>query len=348
MIRNSILTIFLMIITYTQAQNNRQILDFEFEGITLNGVLNLPKNQKPKGVVLIIHGSGRTEAVAQEWYLDIRETIVKAGYATYMWDKMGCGKSGGVFNINQSVQNSASEVIAAINALNKKKISASNKIGLYGGSMAGWINPIVINQYKDIAFWISVSGVDDKENFSYLLEENLRIEGLSKDSIDLIVNQWLKGIKIAHSGGSFKTYMDSTKALQSNKFWLRFLQDNYGEMSEEVYTGFQEPLMKETLDKETGLAVYIEDFDDILSNIKVPVFALFGETDMNVDWKKTKLLYEKTMGHNTDLTIKSFPNCNHSILECETGGFYEFQDKKMTNKRCDGFLNAIETWLNEI
>ncbi len=54
------------------------------------------------------------------------------------------------------------------------------------------------------------------------------------------------------------------------------------------------------------------------------------------------------MGHNTDLTIKSFPNCNHSILECETGGFYQFQDKKMSNKRYDGFLNAIETWLNEI
>ncbi len=77
--------------------------------------------------------------------------------------------------------------------------------------------------------------------------------------------------------------MDSTKALQSNKFWLRFLQDNYGEMSEEVYTGFQEPLMKETLDEETGLPVYIEDSNDILSNIKIPVFALFGETDMNVD-----------------------------------------------------------------
>jgi len=348
MIRNSILTILLMIVTFTHAQSNRQILDFEFEGVTLNGVLNLPKNQKPKGIVLIIHGSGRTEAVAHEWYLDIRETIVNAGYATYMWDKMGCGKSGGVFNINQSVQNSALEVIAAINTLNKKNISESNKIGLYGGSRAGWINPIVINQYKDIAFWISVSGVDDKENFSYLLEENLRIEGLPKESIDLIVNQWLEGIKIAHAGGSFKTYMDATKDLQRNKLWLRFLKDNYGEMSEKVYTGFQGPLMKETLDEETGLPVYIDDFDNILSNIKVPVLALFGETDMNVDWKKTKLLYEKTMANYTDLTIESFPNCNHNILECETGGFYEFQDNKMPNKRCDGFLDAIENWLNKL
>ncbi len=345
--RITVITIVLLIVTNLKAQSNRQILNFKFEGVVLNGVLNLPKDQKPKGVVLIVHGSGKTNAVAQEWYSDIRETIVKTGYATYMWDKMGCGKSGGTFNYHQSVQNSASEAIAAINTLKEKQITESNTIGLYGVSRAGWINPIVINQYKDIAFWISVSGVDDKENFAYLLKENLRIDGLPKDSINLIVDQWLKGIKIAHSGGSFETYMNVTKDLQNNSFWWRFVRENMGEMNEEVYSGFQVPLMKETLDEETSLPVYIENLDEILSNIKSPVLALFGETDMNVDWKKTRLLYKKTLGQNTDLTIHSFPNCNHNIFECKTGGFYEFQDNKLPYKRCDGFLNTIEDWLNK-
>ncbi|GAB5399239.1 MAG: hypothetical protein Aureis2KO_08240 [Aureisphaera sp.] len=345
--RITLIAIVLLLVANVKAQSNKQTVDFEFEGIMLNGVLNLPKDQKPKGIVLIIHGSGRTNAVAQEWYSDIRETIVKTGYATYMWDKMGCGESGGTFNYNQSVQNSASEAIAAIQMLKEKQISESNTIGLYGGSRAGWINPIVINEYKDIAFWISVSGVDDKENFSYLLEENLRIQGLPKDSIDIIVDQWLNGIKIAHSGASFETYMNATKDLQNNPFWLRFVRENMGEMNEEAYLGFQVPLMKETLDEETGLPVYIEDFEEILSNVKTPVLALFGETDMNVDWKKTKSLYEKTMGRHTDLTIRSFSNCNHNIFECTTGGFYEFQDNNLPYKRCDGFLDAIEGWLNE-
>ncbi|SEL09313.1 Serine aminopeptidase, S33 [Aquimarina amphilecti] len=340
------LTILTLIFFNLKAQSNKQVLNFEFEGIKLNGVLNLPKDQKPKGIVLIIHGSGKTNAVAQEWYSDIRETIVKAGFATYMWDKMGCGKSGGAFNYNQSVQNSASEVIAAINTLKEKQISESNHIGLYGVSRAGWINPIVINQYKDISFWISVSGVDDKENFGYLLEENLRIEELPKGSINLIVDQWLKGIKIAHSGESFEAYMNATKDLQNNTFWLRFVKENMGEMNKKTYTSFQTPLMKQTLDKETGLPVYIEDFNQILSNVKIPVLALFGETDMNVDWKKTKLLYEKTVGQNKNLRTKTFSNCNHNIFECKTGGFYEFQDHKLPYKRCDGFLNTIEYWLN--
>lgn len=328
----------------SKAQIKKEILDFEFEGVTLNGVLNTPENIDPKGIVLIVHGSGRTNAVAQEWYSDVRETIGRSGYATYMWDKMGCGKSGGTFNYNQSVQNSALEVIAAIHSLKKKQIPGSDKIGLWGISRAGWINPIVINQYRDIAFWISVSGVDGKENFEYLLQENLRINGLPKDSVDVIVGEWLEGVRISHSEGNFKTYQDATPNLGKNPFWLRFTQ---GGITEEGYYAYQPTFMKEKLDEETGLQVYIKDFDSILSRIDCPVLALFGENDMNVDWQKTKALYERTLAPHTDLTIKSFPDCNHNLFECKTGGFYEIQDSDLPFKRCEGFLHAMADWLKE-
>ena len=326
------------------AQMSRQVFDFEFEDVVLNGVLNLPINQEPKGIVLLVHGSGETKAVAQEWYLDIRETFVKAGYGIYMWDKMGCGKSGGTFDSNQSVYHSASEVIAAINTLKGKNISGADYIGLYGGSRASWINPIVISQEKKIGFWISVSGVDDKENFGYLLEQNLRIEGLPKDSINLLVEEWKAAVKIHHAGGSFESALNATQNLRKYAFWLRF---NGSPMTAEDYYDYQETLMKEELDEETGLQVVVKDFESILSNINCPVLALFGESDMNVDWRKTKSLYERTLAQNTNLAIRSFPNCNHNILECKTGAFYEFQDNDLPYKRCNGFLDAIEKWLIE-
>ncbi len=349
--RIALISILFLIAANLNAQSKRQILDFEFEGVLLNGVLNLPEDQKPKGIVLIVHGSGKTNAVAQEWYLDIRETVIKTGYATYIWDKMGCGKSGGTFNYNQTVYNSASEVIAAISTLKEKQIPGSDTIGLLGFSRAGWINPIVISQTKDIAFWISVSGVDDKENFGYLLEQNLRIEGLPKDSIALLVDQWLEGTKVFHSGGSYETYKNATRDLQKNPFLLRFINGTVGERSEEEnakrYYSNQKSFMKEKLDEATGLQVLVEDFDLILSKVNAPVLALFGENDMNVDWKKTKMLYERAMAEHTDLTIKSFPACNHNMWLSKTGGFYEFQDNNLAYKRCDGFLEAIENWLNK-
>lgn len=344
--KNGILLLLFLITFSLKAQIKKEIFEFEFEGVILNGVLNMPESDVPKGIVLIVHGSGQTNAVEQEWYNDVREVLVKSGYATYMWDKMGCGKSEGTFNYNQPVQNSALEVIAAINTLKQKKIPGSENIGLWGISRAGWINPIVINQYKDIKFWISVSGVDDKENFNYLLEENLRINGHSKSAIRLLLDELKEGVRLTHSGASFETYMDATKNLRKNKFLNRFNDESV--TTEEGYYEYQKTLMKQELDEASGLIVYVPNFDTTLSMIKCPVLALFGENDKNVDWKKTKALYQKTLGRNTDLTIKSFVDCNHNMFQSKTGGFYEFQDDNLPWNRCDGFLDAMANWLNEI
>jgi uncharacterized protein len=331
-------------VTTSAAQIKNQIFQFEFEGFTLNGVLNLPNHTPPKGIVLLVHGSGQTNAVEQNWYADVRETLLKAGYGAYMWDKRGCGKSEGVFDYNQSVENSAAEVIAAIHALKNDQIASSDKIGLWGISRAGWINPLVIQRYKDIKFWISVSGVDDKENFKYLLEQNLRIAGHPLEYIELIVHEWVEGIRITHAGGSFEAYQKATVNLGKDNFWLRF---THGGITAEGYYRYQKTFKKEAVEEETGLQVYVENFDTILSSVHCPVLALFGERDTNVDWRKTKSLYEKTMGKNTDLTIQSFPGCNHNMFRCETGGFYEFEDTHLPWTRCEGFLNAMTEWLKK-
>lgn len=327
-----------------EAQLKHEIFEFEFEEVVLNGVLNMPEGTNPKGLVLIVHGSGKTKAVEQAWYLDVREQFVESGYAVYMWDKMGCGKSGGTFDYNQSVQSSAQEVLAAIKTLQKRQIPGANEIGLWGISRGGWINPLVIQQYEDIKFWISVSGVDAKENFKYLLEENLRINGHPKDSIDLIVGEWHRGNMIGHEGGSYESYLAATTNLRRNPFWVRFTN---GESSETGYKQWQASFMEQELDEESELPVYIPDFESILSQVKCPVLALFGEQDMNVDWTQTKALYEHTLGQNTELTIRSFPDCNHNIFQCKTGGFYEMQDHKLPWNRCEGFLETMRDWLLE-
>lgn len=337
-----LLMYFVPVIGLTQIK--KEVFDFEFDGIVLNGILNLPENNDPKGIALIVHGSGQTNAVEQEWYYDIREQFVKSGYAVYMWDKMGCGKSGGSFDYNQTVQSSAQEVIAAIKTLKKKQIPGATEIGLWGISRAGWIIPLVINQFKGINFWISVSGVDDKENFKYLLSENLRINGHPRDTISLLVDEWQKGMKISHVGGNYNKYLEATRNLSQNEFWLRFTN---GGISEESYNLFQQTLMQQEMDEESGLIVYVQDFENVLSNIDCPVLALFGEKDMNVDWAKTKSLYEKTLGENTDLTIRSFPGCNHNFFQCKTGGFYEMQDDNLPWDRCDDFIETMADWLNE-
>ena len=198
------------------------------------------------------------------------------------------------------------------------------------------------DRYKDIRFWISVSGVDEKENFEYLLGNNLRIDGHPKDSVALLVQEWAQGNKIVHKGENFETYLQATKNLRKNRFMQRF---SNGSVTEEGYYVFQKSFMKETFEEDTGLQVYIEDFEALLSQVNCPVLALFGEKDMNVDWVKVKALYERTLGEHTDLTLTSFPDGNHNLFKARTGGFYEFEDDKLPYDRSEGFLKTMLDWL---
>jgi len=109
--------------------------------------------------------------------LRLRSRFTQLGISTLIWDKPGCGESKGRFDADQPVESSAREVLDAIRHAREGKLPGVTKVGLWGISRAGWIAPLAITQDHKIAFWISVSGTDYKENFPYLLESNLRIEG---------------------------------------------------------------------------------------------------------------------------------------------------------------------------
>ena len=83
----SVLFLILLFAYTANAQIKSEIFEFEFEKVTLNGILDMPENTTPKGLVIIVHGSGRTNAVAGRLHYDVRATLVKLGYAVYMWDQ---------------------------------------------------------------------------------------------------------------------------------------------------------------------------------------------------------------------------------------------------------------------
>jgi hypothetical protein len=237
------------------------------------------------------------------------------------------------------------EVVAAIQTLKKNKVAGAERIGLWGISRAGWIAPLVIQAYGDIDFWISVSGVDDHETFKYLLGQNLRINGHPEDSVALLLKEWHNGLLISRGGASYEYYMKATSNLQENRFWLEMTN---GGITKEGYYEYQKILDKVELDRESDLPLYVANFKGILSAIEIPVLALFGETDMTVDWQKTKLLYERTLGVNTDLTIQTFPSCNHNMWQSSTGGLLEFRDGNKAYIRCDGYMDSITNWLHQL
>ena len=96
----------------------------------------------------------------------------------------------------------------------------------------------------------------------------------------------------------------------------------------------------------TNLIVLVPGFDSVLNSIHCPTLAIFGEKDSQVDWRKTKTLYESTLRKNlgTRYTVKTFKDGNHTILKCKTGATDEKLEKY---EYCDNYIKTIKDWLKE-
>lgn len=343
--------IVLILLVYNSSFGQIKTESFEFvhNGKKLSGLLDIPTEQKPTSIILIVQGYGKSNIVEGNWYYDLRSNFVKNGIACVIWDKPGCGKSEGKFDINQTVQSSADEVLAAIKEIQSKNIPGANNIGLWGISRAGWICPLVIQEYPKISYWISVSGTDDKENFGYLLETNLKIEGRGENEIQLLVSEWKQGNEIFGKGRTFAEYEKATQNLRKDPFWI-FL--NSSSETEESYLAKQKQFISEhhTFDKKTGLMIYVPKFRETLMKIQCPVLAIFGEKDANVNWRQTIALYKETIGKKTKakLTIKTFSNCNHNLKSCITGGMREtIENGNKYQPPCNGYFETMTDWLKK-
>jgi hypothetical protein len=205
-----------------------QRFEFVSNGNRLSGFVDVPAGGAARAMIVIIHGYGKTDVAGRTSYYDLRSRFTQLGLSTLIWDKPGCGESKGTFDADQPVESSAREVLDAIRHARESKLAGSQTVGLWGISRAGWIAPLAITQDPKIAFWISVSGTDDKENFPYLLESNLRIEGRTEAEIKLLLGEWRRGFEIASRGGTFEDYLAATQTLRRDPFMV-FMSGGEGE-----------------------------------------------------------------------------------------------------------------------
>ena len=86
----------------------------------------------------------------------------------------------------------------------------------------------------------------------------------------------------------------------------------------------------------------------MLSSLEVDTLAIFGEKDLNVDWRKTRTVYQTTIGQNPNasLAIASFEDADHNLHVSETGSIREMQ-AMTARQKSDGYYEVQIDWLVE-
>jgi uncharacterized protein len=125
---------------------------FTCEGAVLAGTLYLPGGDGPNPAVVWVHGSG--ESPRLEYEGDLVPAVVQAGIAFFSYDKRGVGESEGVccpgdddhFNLL------AADVAGAVNTVASRSDIDPDQIGVLGASQAGWVVPLAVARFGNVAF----------------------------------------------------------------------------------------------------------------------------------------------------------------------------------------------------
>ncbi len=295
-------------------------------GLKLSGTFTLPKDAKACPAVVMITGSGaqdRDETIFEHKpFAVIADYFARNGIAVLRVDDRGVGGSEG--NISTSTSKDfATDVLAGVEFLKKRKEINLKKIGLAGHSEGGLIAPLAATLSVDVAFIIMMAG-PGMVGEQILYEQNdlaLKAAGMPEYAIEQnkLVQKAIFEV--------LKNESDSAKTVEQLRIKL----------SQGMYPGMNEEMKKAVDDKIAGVNSawfrYFLTYDPrpTLEKVKCPVLAINGAKDVQVPVTNLKAIYEAVhSGGNMRADTVRFAGHNHLFQRCELGSIAEYSQIEET------------------
>lgn len=307
--------------------------------ITLAGTLTLPANEGPAPAVVLITGSGpqdRDESLPQvaaiRPFALIADALTRAGIAVLRYDDRGVGQSTGDFNSATSVDFAADAAAAIAYLQTRPEINAA-EIGVLGHSEGGMVAAILAASNPDVAFVISLAGPGAPIT-ELMLRQNERIlqtSGASPELIESQLNYLRQAFALVQAGD----------AAELEALTYETLLEQAALMSEEerAALGDLEAYARRTAQQTATdmnnnwwrFFLFYVPADD-WSRVRVPVLAIYGGLDVQVDAEQNAAAFEAAMqaGGNPDYEVVIFPNANHLMQAAVTGGLEEYGTLEQT------------------
>jgi len=325
----------------TQAEErvySREELQFTSGHFKITGDLHIPDPGKKHPVLIFVHGDGPARRSPSRVPNRIMRNFLDIGFACFYYDKPGYGESTGEFTRGKLFEERASILVDAVNALKRNSAIDPKQIGLWGISQAGYVMPKAIAKTKDIAFMIAIScpAMDSIDQSAYLVEKQILCEGYDEAEAK-------KARQYYHQRAHAKTYseyLEAAEYLAQNQVVSSFL--NWGGiLSEDRFSprspsnqGFFNPI-------------------SLIEETKIPVLAIFGEKDTQIDPYQGAEAYEKALkkAGNQFYQVKLFPEADHGIILSKTGCIREQRERwRSRNSRgyAPGFIVLMQNWLETL
>lgn len=320
----------------------------------LAGTLTLPSGSAPYPAVIFISGSGPQDrdgvsgvGLDFRYFAILGEYLASKGFAVLRYDDRGYGESTGNY-IEATEDDFFEDAKAAIKFLWNRKDIRKESIGLVGHSEGALIAANVASYNPEVAFVISLAGgaVDGYNLLLSQAEKEVRATGMTEEELSVYMSEQQQIFNLVLE----KNWVELEKILAATI--RRRLDKLPGETLEKI--NIDEYVREKTLQSLITFQLpryqYLlnHDFGADWEQASVPVLALFGELDVQVDAEQNKNALEHMIDKNgkQNITIIEIAGANHLFMKAQTGSMSEYST--LPKQFAPDFLDSIYNWLCEI
>lgn len=298
---------------------------FGSDGFDLVGDLILPEGEGPFPAVILVTGDGPATRSSTPTGNLVSEIFGETGFAVFSWDKPGSGESTGSLDEGHVLRGRAAILAGGIQTLVDHPAVDPGRIGLWGLSQAGWVMPLALELTDDVAFMISVSGggEDSIDQLAYQLSERLVCDGVPRDQAELAEEWFPQSAK----GTTYELFVEAAEILLAIP-------------GMDEYVGTELPSEAEWQPWPPEIDSYFDPMT-VIEHTTIPVLAIFGDLDKNIDPVQGAEAYERALAAagNPDYHVEVLPGIGHTMQHQETGCIGE--PGRVVSER---YLELIEEW----
>ena len=322
----------------------------EAGNVRLTGTLLLPHGKGPFPAVALVTGSGaqdRDESLmGHKPFLVIADALARRGIASLRWDDRGAGASGGD-HLGSTVDDFAADVRAAVAFLRSRPEVDGKAIGIVGHSEGGLNAPMVAAAEKSdqsVRFLVLLAPPGEPLR-SLLIRQTgdlYRLQGLDQKLIDRA---------LAAQAEDLDLIADPSLTVDQLKEKLRGIAETRRKQltaEERALLQIEGDAIERTIKVATTAwfrSLLRQDPAVYLRNVKIPVLALFGEKDFQVDARVNAEAVRAALAAagNPDHEVRILPGLNHLFQHAGTGSIEEYATIEETF--APEALTAIGDWI---
>lgn len=289
------------------------------EGVTLAGTLTLPKGKGPFPAAILISGSGQQdrneELMNHRPFLVIADYLTRRGIAVLRYDDRGFAESTGSIE-GATTADFATDANAAFGFLSGRDDIRQDAIGFIGHSEGGMIAPIAAASNDALAYIVFLAGPGD-DLFTEFLNQQKR----------LVTSYGTPQSRLGAYTEAMQAILVASKDAENREEAITAMKAALTPARRQA-VGFtsDEQAHKFMVQFSNNWFRYFLNFnpEEWLATLDMPVLALFGERDIQIEPERNATAMEKLWATHPDATVTILPRLNHLFQTSETGYIQEY------------------------